>query len=526
MTISADEEIVPEEDCSSSKGTKPKNRTEHLPMGRKPLSRRRKSSSTDGKEYSNESGFLNTKAKPSVYHAVVVIFLEFFAWGLLTTPVIEVLRNTFGKHTFLINGLVQGIKGLLSFLSAPLLGALSDVWGRRMFLLLTVVCTCAPIPLMSISPWWFFALLSISGTFAVTFSIVFAYVADITDEEERSSAYGLVSATFAASLVTSPVIGTYISKLYGINVVVALSSSIALLDVVFILIAVPESLAERVRSSATGWGQPISWDRVDPFSSLRTALSDPTNMLLCLCVFLSYLPEAGQYSCFFIYLTQVIGFSVEKVASFIAVIGVLSIIAQTALLTTLIQTTSKSTTILVALVFQAIQLFFYAFSRTEFMMWTAGALAAVSSISYPAFSTLISTNADVDQQGLVQGMVTGVRGLCNGLGPAVYGVIFYIFNVKVDEGVMDLTGATEAVEGEEPAPQLDPAPELDPPLVDSSILPGPPFLFGACSVVLALMIAALLPRRLKNKTRERKIKLEAESGEPIETNNLLQKAST
>jgi len=248
--------------------------------------------------------------------------------------------------------------------------------------------------------------------------------------------------------------------------------------------------------------------------------------LLCLCVFLSYLPEAGQYSCFFIYLTQVIGFSVEKVASFIAVIGVLSIIAQTALLTTLIQTTSKSTTILVALVFQAIQLFFYAFSRTEFMMWTAGALAAVSSISYPAFSTLISTNADVDQQGLVQGMVTGVRGLCNGLGPAVYGVIFYIFNVKVDEGVMDLTGATEAVEGEEPAPQLDPAPELDPPLVDSSILPGPPFLFGACSVVLALMIAALLPRRLKNKTRERKIKLEAESGEPIETNNLLQKAST
>jgi len=123
-------------------------------------------------------------------------------------------------------------------------------------------------------------------------------------------------------------------------------------------------------------------------------------------------------------------------------------------------------------------------------------------------------------------MVTGVRGLCNGLGPAVYGVIFYIFNVKVDEGAMDLSGATEAVEGDEPGQALEPAPELDPPLVDSSILPGPPFLFGACSVVLALMIAALLPRRLKNKTRERKIKLEAESGEPIETNNLLQKAST
>ena len=139
-----------------------------------------------------------------------------------------------------------------------------------MFLLLTVFCTCIPIPLMSISPWWFFALLSISGTFAVTFSIVFgtslfpfyillnrfsAYVADITDEEERSSAYGLVSATFAASLVTSPAVGNYIEKNYGRDVVVAIASSIALLDVVFIFLFVPESLPEKVRPS--GWSQPI-----------------------------------------------------------------------------------------------------------------------------------------------------------------------------------------------------------------------------------------------------------------------------
>ena len=65
----------------------------------------------------------------------------------------------------------------------------------------------------------------------------------------------------------------------------------------------------------------FSWDRVDPFSSLRTAMSDSTSMLMCLCVFLSYLPEAGQYSCFFIYLTQAIGFSEEQVTTFIAVVG-------------------------------------------------------------------------------------------------------------------------------------------------------------------------------------------------------------
>lgn len=84
-------------------------------------------------------------------------------------------------------------QGLLSFLSAPLVGALSDVWGRKFFLVVTVFFTCAPIPLIHINTWWYFAMISISGVFAVTFSVVFAYVADVTDESERSAAYGLVS---------------------------------------------------------------------------------------------------------------------------------------------------------------------------------------------------------------------------------------------------------------------------------------------------------------------------------------------
>jgi MFS family permease len=152
------------------------------------------------------SGF----GEPSIYHALVVIFLEFFAWGLLTSPMITVLNQTFPENTFLMNGLIVGIKGILSFLSAPLVGALSDIWGRKFFLLITVFFTCAPIPLMKINTWWYFAMISISGVFAVTFSVVFAYVADVTDESDRSAAYGLVSATFAASLVTSPALGAYL----------------------------------------------------------------------------------------------------------------------------------------------------------------------------------------------------------------------------------------------------------------------------------------------------------------------------
>lgn len=202
--------------------------------------------------------------KATIYHAVVVIFLEFFAFGLLTAPMITVLDETFPKHTLLMNGLIQGVKGFLSFLSAPLIGAMSDVFGRKPFLLLTVTFTCSPIPLMKFSHWWYFTMISISGIFAVTFSVIFAYVADVTKEEDRSWAYGLVSATFAASLVISPTIGAYLGKVYSDNFVIALATAVALLDIFFILACVPESLPESCRVVSTS-GKKISWEKADPF---------------------------------------------------------------------------------------------------------------------------------------------------------------------------------------------------------------------------------------------------------------------
>lgn len=476
--------------------------------------RRRKSDSRSRSEdlrSERSSGIFRTTAKPAVYHAVVVIFLEFFAWGLLTFPLLEVLKTTFGPHTFLINGLVQGIKGLLSFLSAPLLGALSDVWGRRMFLVLTVVCTCIPIPLMSISPWWFFALLSISGVCACTFSIVFAYVADITDEEDRSSAYGLVSATFAASLVISPMVGAKIKETYGLDVVVTMASGIALMDIIFILLAVPESLPEIVRPA--GWNANLSWDRVDPLSSLRQALSDSTNMILCLCVFLTYIPDAGQVSFLFLYLKAIIGFTEEKVALFIAICGVMSILSQTVLLTTLQQTSTKLTSIMIGLAFQSLNLFLFAFGKSDTIMWTAGAFYAISTITFPAITSLVSSNADEDKQGVVQGMVTGVRGLCTGLGPAIFGIIFTLFGI---DKVLDDVDKVPVV----PSNTSDVGTPGE--IANDSILPGPPFLFGGCSVILAIIFVALFPTEKKAGERgERSRSGPAEDGDPVEISSLL-----
>ncbi|KAJ8040687.1 Hippocampus abundant transcript 1 protein [Holothuria leucospilota] len=413
---------------------------------------------------------------PSIYHALIVIFLEFFAWGLLTNPMLTVLNETFPKHTFLMNGLVQGVKGTLSFLSAPLVGALSDVWGRKSFLLLTVFFTCMPIPLMKITPWWFFAMISVSGVFSVTFSIIFAYVADITDESERSSAYGLVSATFAASLIISPALGTYLGSIYGDSFVIFLATAVALCDILFVLVAVPESLSEKLRPAS--WGAAISWEQADPFMVLRKVGQDYTVLMLCVAVFLSYLPEAGQYSCMFLYLKMVGNFSEPEVPAYIAFVGILSVFAQTTILGILTQNFGHKHTIMVGLTCEMLEQMWYGLGSELWMLWSAGVLVAISSINYPAISALVSRNAPPDKQGVLQGMITGIRSLCNGLGPALYGFIFYFFDMDLDQYNKD-----------EPPAKVDPGSSLQ-----VFNLPGPPFVFGSVLVLLSQLVMFFLPR--------------------------------
>ncbi|XP_058837313.1 hippocampus abundant transcript 1 protein isoform X2 [Topomyia yanbarensis] len=444
--------------------------------------------------------------EPSVYHALVVIFLEFFAWGLLTMPVINVLNQTFPDHTFLMNGLVMGIKGILSFLSAPLIGALSDVWGRKFFLLITVFFTCAPIPLMSINSWWFFAMISISGVFAVTFSVVFAYVADVTTLEDRSRAYGLVSATFAASLVISPALGAYLNDKYSEPLIVALATAIAVLDVFFILVAVPESLPEKVRPSS--WGAPISWEQADPFAALRKVGLDHTILMQCVTVLLSYLPEAGQYSCIFVYLKLKMHFSSIDVSIFIAVVGILSILAQV-ILGDLMKALGAKRTIIIGLLFEMLQLLWYGFGSQTWMMWAAGILASLASITYPAISAFVSIHSNPDQQGVVQGMVTGMRGLCNGLGPAMFGVIFYVFHVDLNDdhsGMGSLNGHPSGIGSSGMGGLIDGGKFVRNETLHgaagshhivedeySQLMPGPPFVFGALMVICAIAVAAFIP---------------------------------
>eukprot|EP00049_Salpingoeca_infusionum_P009678 m.164609 g.164609 ORF g.164609 m.164609 type:complete len:527 (+) comp14403_c0_seq1:3098-4678(+) len=406
-------------------------------------------------------------AQGFVNYVTVVIFLEFFSWGLITTILPDAIEEFFGQgRMWLVVGLTQGLKGLLAFLSAPILGALSDAMGRRPFLLLTVISTCLPIPFLFLNNLWFHVIIvALSGAFAVTFSIVFAYVSDVTSESERSAAFGQVSATFAASLVISPALGSVLQLLYGTKLVYALSTIIAVADVLFIIFFVPESLTQHSLEQAEK-RRPFSWKIANPLSSLKVVFSSTFMLQWSVIVFFSYLPEAGQYQCLMLYLKNTIGLTETQLAGFIAMVGVLSILSQTSILSFLSKKFKPKTVIMCGLTAQIVQLTLYGLLKAKWQMFAIGFALAFSSISYPSISALLSQTTADEQQGAVQGMVTGIRMLCTGLGPALFGMLFQYTEVALNDPDMQLSIAMSS----------------------TAYFPGAPFLVGTASVLIAVFV--------------------------------------
>lgn len=129
-------------------------------------------------------------------------------------------------------------------------------------------------------------------------------------------------------------------------------------------------------------------------------------------------------------------------------------------------------------------------------MWAAGILASLGSITYPAISAFVSIRSNVDTQGVMQGMVTGMRGLCNGLGPAMFGVIFYLFHVDLnDEHTQSMMHHNHNADASVKNETINIMEEY------TALAPGPPFVFGAFMVALAIVVAIFIPNEHHDTSR-------------------------
>ena len=181
---------------------------------------------------------------PHFLWIVPVIFLEFLILGLPAAVMPKILSDGLGDDAITMLGVSAGVKGLLSFVTNPVVGALSDrALGRRLPILVTSAGTALPyaVFLLGASVRAFLAVNAACGVFLCTFSLVMAYVADTTTEATRTAAYGVALATFGVSFAGGPFAGSLLVRALGVSALWWTIVALAAANLAYIGLVLPES---------------------------------------------------------------------------------------------------------------------------------------------------------------------------------------------------------------------------------------------------------------------------------------------
>src|SRR6516165_8543899 len=195
---------------------------------------------------------MQSRCRPGLSFILVTVFLDTLGFGIVI-PVLPALVATMTQDKqsqAYWYGLLLGSYGFAQFFSAPLLGAISDRYGRRTVLLVSIFGLGLNFLITAVSPWLWLLLLSrlIGGASGASFTVAGAYTADITPGDKRSRSFGLLGAVFGLGFICGPIMGGLLST-GGLRVPYFAAAGFSLLNWVYGFFVLPESLPSDRRSS-------------------------------------------------------------------------------------------------------------------------------------------------------------------------------------------------------------------------------------------------------------------------------------
>jgi MFS transporter, DHA1 family, tetracycline resistance protein len=258
------------------------------------------------------------KALASIF---LVVFIDLLGFSLIL-PLMPYLAKTYQASDFQI-GLLVAVYAAASLVGAPLLGRLSDRYGRRPLLLVSIFGTFLGFLMLALanSLWMLFMARIIDGLTAGNISIAQAYISDVTPPKDRSKAFGLIGAAFGLGFIIGPAVGGALST-FGYMVPALAAAGLSMVNMVLVALWLRESLTPAMRGAATH--KPAAFTLGALFSALRKPLVGPYLHTR----FLFGLAFSLFQSIFSLYALERFHLSVQSIGFILAYVGVLSVITQ------------------------------------------------------------------------------------------------------------------------------------------------------------------------------------------------------
>lgn len=431
---------------------------------------------------------------PKHLFVLPVLLLEFLALALTRAILPGLLLEQYGSQTYLVLGCADCVKGLLAFVANPVFGKVSDQLGRKPCLWITVLGTCAPVCSLALFAWqnaalsiptgveengamdspisfWerlslltkppshdngpihatlppmaiplFVILLSISGIFASTFTLVFAYISDTVEkQEDRVNAYGLALATFGLSFTIGPIAGGYLAQTQPHLVFVA-SLILTILNLMYIYWLLPES--KQINNDMVFINQvddfdekqsttssiflmkrklDISWS--SPIDSIQLIREDPFLNAVGKVALLYYTGLWAVISTLSLYAVQHFGLGPQALGELMSALGLSTMLAEAVLVRVLVPLLGEKEAIKLGLASFSLQCFILGLAYEKWHLFVCVACSILGNLVYPSLSSLVSGTVEPRAVGEALGAINGIKALTEGIGPLLFGALMTI----------------------------------------------------------------------------------------------------
>jgi len=368
-----------------------------------------------------------TDRKAAVGFIFITLLIDVMGWGLIIPvmpDLISQLKNIPVNEASPYGAWLLSAYAITQFLFAPVIGNLSDKYGRRPVLLGSLLGFGIDYLFLALAPayGWLFLGRVIAGITGASFTTASAYIADVSTTETRAKNFGMIGAAFGLGFIIGPALGGLLAGL-GTRAPFYAAAGLCLLNALYGYFVLPESLSKENRRE-------FHWRRANPLGSLQLLKRYPAIGGLAVSFFLIYLAAQaiqGNWSFFTIYQFH---WSEKMVGISLAVVGVLVGGVQGGLTRVINPKLGNEKSIYLGLILYSLGLVLFAFATETWMMFAFLVPYCLGGIAGPALQATLADHVPANEQGELQGTLTSLMSLTTIIGPPLMNYLFYFFTKK------------------------------------------------------------------------------------------------
>jgi MFS transporter, DHA1 family, tetracycline resistance protein len=371
-----------------------------------------------------ESALPNKPRRAALAFIFITVVLDMLALGMIVPVLPKLVEDFLHGNTARaaeIFGLFATVWAAMQFLFSPVLGGLSDRFGRRPIILLSNFGLGLDYIVMAIAPTigWLFIGRVISGITAASFSTANAYIADVAPPEKRAAGFGMLSAAFGLGFVLGPALGGVLGNIDP-RLPFWVAGGLSLLNAMYGLFVLPESLPRDRREA-------FSWKRANPMGSFKLLRSHAELFGLSTVTFLSSIAHEALPTTFVLYAMYRYGWNERMVGLAIASVGVCSALVGAGMVQPLVAKFGDRRVMLGGMWFNFAGFLIYGLAPTGLLFWTGVPVGGLGGLSGPPMQGLMTRRVKETEQGQLQGALSSIRGIAFMIGPIIFTTTFASF---------------------------------------------------------------------------------------------------